>query len=121
MQRIVSKQTDKNRFLNESSILKYISEGKSLFINRYFYNENKPNEILVEFCQQKSINSYIASNRRIISLETKIVLMNRIALGIRFLRDYGVFHNDIKPENVLLKLVGRAHNNVILTRLIDYG
>ena len=47
--------------------------------------------------------------------------MNRIALGIRFLRDFGVFHNDIKPENVLLKLVGRAHNNVILTRLIDYG
>lgn len=50
------------------------------------------------------------------------MLLNRIALGVRFLRDYGVHHNDLKPENVLLKIVGnRANNNFLLTRLIDFG
>jgi hypothetical protein len=63
LQRIVSKQTDPHRFINENEILKFIGQGKSYFITRYFFSENKPNQILLEYCQQKSINSYIAANR----------------------------------------------------------
>lgn len=76
---------------------------------------------MLEYCPQKTINSYIAVNRQIISLETKLVLLSRIALGVRFLRDYGVYHNDLKPDNVLLKIIGSINKSHLLTKLIDFG
>lgn len=44
-------------------------------------------------------------------------------MGLRFLRDYGITHNDLKPQNVLLKIMtDRAKiNSTFMLRLIDFG
>lgn len=103
--------------------MQFIGKGKSLFITRYFFNEHEPKKILLEYCSLKSIDSYISSHKQILSLETKILFIHRIAFGIRFLRDYGIVHNDLKPQNVLLRIVGdkAKKTGTFLTRLIDFG
>lgn len=62
-------------------------------------------KILLEYCHLKSIDSYLNSHKRFIALETKLFFLYEIAVGIRFLRDYGISHNDLKPQNVLLKIM----------------
>jgi serine/threonine protein kinase len=49
--------------------------------------------------------------------------MYEISIGLRFLRDFTVVHNDIKPQNVLLKIVSdrNRNNGTFLLRLIDFG
>lgn len=51
------------------------------------------------------------------------MFIHRIAMGIKFLKDYGIVHNDLKPQNVLLKMVGDKTKNkgTFLPRLIDFG
>ncbi len=45
-----------------------IGDGKSLFITRYFFNDQQqPNKILLEYCPQKSIDAYISLHKKIIS------------------------------------------------------
>lgn len=63
------------------------------------------------------------THKKFVTLETKIFFLYEIALGLRFLRDYGVIHNDLKPQNVLLKIVSdkNKNNGTFLIRLIDFG
>jgi serine/threonine protein kinase len=44
-------------------------------------------------------------------------------VGLRFLRDYGIIHNDLKPQNVLLKIMSDRSkaNSTFMLRLIDFG
>ena len=42
-------------------------------------------------------------------------------MGIRFLRDYAIYHNDLKPQNVLLRIMGNKVQATFFLRLIDFG
>ena len=138
---IVSKTTQPARFNNQTEILKIIGAGTTLFITRFFYSKieipnpeqpqqpsqepllNFDNKILLEYCPYKSVDSYLNINKKIITFQTKLFFLFQIAIGIKFLRDFGVIHNDIKPQNVLLKIVGDINktNGTFLLRLIDFG
>jgi serine/threonine protein kinase len=102
-------------------VLKIIAPGRCLFVARFFYNEREPIKIYSELCQMKSLDNYISCYRNILSLETKMSLIYRTALGIRFLRDYGIIHNDLKPQNVLLKYMATKKQGYFFPRLIDFG
>ncbi len=43
--------------------------------------------------------------------------MEHITRGTRFLHKNGLVHNDIKPENILVKKLGRKY----IFKLSDYG
>jgi serine/threonine protein kinase len=49
--------------------------------------------------------------------------MYEIAVGLRFLRDYGIIHNDLKPQNVLMKIMSDRLkiSSTFMLRLIDFG
>ncbi len=49
--------------------------------------------------------------------------MYEIAVGLRFLRDYGIIHNDLKPQNVLMKIMSDKLkiSSTFMLRLIDFG
>ncbi len=77
----------------------------------------------MEHCSEKSIDSYINNNKRFISIETKIYFLYQISIGIRFLKEFNIVHADLKPQNVLLKIMtdrDRQYSTFLL-RLIDFG
>lgn len=69
------------------------------------------------------MDKYLSQNRKVVSLDTKIFLFYQLANGLRFLRDQGIVHNDVKPQNVLLKvLTDRSKRmSTFIVRLIDFG
>jgi serine/threonine protein kinase len=48
------------------------------------------------------------------SLQTKLHFMFSVAQALRYLRDYGIVHLDLKPENVM------TYCNMLI-KLIDFG
>lgn len=54
--------------------------------------------------------------------ETKLFFLFEIVIALRFLRDNSIVHIDLKPENVLIKIVGDMRQNVhYLVKIIDFG
>ena len=67
------------------------------------------------------MDTYIHSHRKFISLSTKLFFLYEIAIGLRFLRAHGIFHNDMKPQNVLMKIMGNKLQSTFFLRIIDFG
>ena len=47
------------------------------------------------------------------SLETKLNILKYLAQGLKFLKDQGIYHLDIKPSNILF---GSTH-----IKITDFG
>jgi serine/threonine protein kinase len=69
------------------------------------------------------MDSYLHDHKHFITFETKLFFLYEIAVGLRFLRDYGIIHNDLKPQNVLLKVMSDKNkvNSTFMLRIIDFG
>lgn len=116
----------------EKQIIFHIGKGSCIFINKYFDPKLDPeavgidksafeDSLFTEFCQEKSLNYYLAKMSSILSIKYKIFLMYQVVVGLRFLRDYGVVHLDIKPENILIKMGSDSSNVFALAKIIDFG
>jgi serine/threonine protein kinase len=57
----------------------------------------------------------------IISTKTKVFLIYQVSVGLRFLRDNGVVHLDVKPENILIKMASTGSSSFALAKIIDFG
>jgi len=56
------------------------------------------------------------------STYSRVFLLFQTSVGLRYLRDFGVVHLDLKPENVLLKTMYMGGSNALmLIKLIDFG
>jgi serine/threonine protein kinase len=76
----------------------------------------------MDYCSEKSLNFYLGRMGPIISINTKVFLLYQVSIGLRFLRDFGVTHLDVKPENLLLKTGMGANNKTIaILKMIDFG
>jgi serine/threonine protein kinase len=54
--------------------------------------------------------------------ETKLFFLFMVIIALRFLRDNSIVHIDLKPENLLMKIVGDGKQSVhYLIKLIDFG
>ncbi len=110
-----------------------MGKGKSMFISRFYFSSpgdlagngsgDLKNKILLEYCPQNSIDNYLISQKNIVSLDTKVYFLYQIAGGIRFLRDYRIIHNDLKPSNLLLKILSdkQKMNSTFVIKIIDFG
>lgn len=75
------------------------------FIQKYYkptYVSENPDykidqNILMDFCPFHSLNQFLASQNSVLSLPIKIYFLYQISVGLRFLRDLGIVHLDIKP------------------------
>lgn len=105
-----------------------------IFVHRYFnckigpdfnasesYNLDK---ILMEYKGDMNLSTYLRNYSSIMSLTTKLNFIFQIVMGLRFLRDRNIYHLDIKPDNVLIRLTYSPNEptkkNMIL-KLIDFG
>jgi serine/threonine protein kinase len=99
-----------------------------MFIHKYYKpvlkeeakNLDLENSILMEFCPQRSLNNYLSACEGIISLPIKLYWLYQVSIALRFLRDLGIVHLDLKPDNILIKIYGKSLPYYLL-RLIDFG
>lgn len=77
--------------------------------------------IFMEYCPERSLNHYLAKMNSILSIRSKLFILYQICIALRFLRDHGVTHLDVKPENVLVKMATSANSSLVIVKIIDYG
>ncbi|KAM3135463.1 hypothetical protein pb186bvf_012482 [Paramecium bursaria] len=68
--------------------------------------------IVMELCNQRSLNEYLKANKDITELEIRYKF-GQILQGFKYLRSKDIIHRDIKPENILIR------NNVL--KIADFG
>ena len=112
-----------NPLNNELLVLKhFMCKGSSSQAIAKFYHaedQNKkllkmnPKAILMEYYPHKSLDHFRSKHSES-SINTKLWFLIQIANGIRFLKNEGVYHLDLKGSNMLLQ------KNYTL-RLIDFG
>lgn len=54
---------------------------------------------------------------------TKTFFLFEIIVALRFLRDHNIVHIDLKPQNILIKIVSDSQNQQqhYIVKLIDFG
>lgn len=58
----------------------------------------------------------------VLSIRSKLFILYQVSIALRFLRDHGITHLDIKPENILIKMATSANNtSLVIVKIIDYG
>lgn len=127
---IIKKTSLNSKLFWESKLVRVMGDYQCLFIQKYFkpivrdeVNINFDDSILMEFCPQKSLNSYLSAFEGMLSLPVKLYFLYQTSIGLRFLRDLGIVHLDVKPENILMKIYENGPNNksCFILRLIDFG
>ena len=112
-----------NRMSNELLVLKHfqIRQSASNYIAKFYSasEESKKkvglsqSSLLMEFYPQKSLDHFRSKNDSL-SLNTKLWFLIQIANGLRYLKEEGVYHLDLKGSNALVQ----KNFNI---RLIDFG
>lgn len=79
----------------------------------YSFEENSPKgaAIVQEYIEGETLDKYLAKS---VSKAQKHSILKDILNGVDYLHHRGVFHNDLKPENIIVTPCGSA-------RIIDFG
>ena len=107
--------------------------GSCVFINKYYESKLDAeavgidktfldSSIFMQYCQEKSLNNYLNKLSSIMSMKIKIFLLSQVTIGLRYLRDFGIVHLDMKPQNLLVKMAATTTTNAFaLIKIIDFG
>ena len=77
----------------------------------------------MEFGSSRDLERYMHEAKDILSLETKLFFLLQVSSALRFLRDSGVVHLDVKPQNILVKVMRTSSCRVgsMILKMIDFG
>lgn len=104
--------SDKTRFEQEIRIQQELRHPR--IVQLYdLYKDALNYYVLMEYCPNGELLSYIVQRRRVPENEAKVFFKN-IMDGLLFIHSLGIAHRDLKPENVLLDLEGHA-------KISDFG
>ncbi|CAL8471108.1 g10650 [Coccomyxa elongata] len=78
--------------------------------------------IIMEYCDLGSLDSAIADGR-FHDLESMLLRLLDVAMGMDYLHNLGILHTDLKPSNVLLKTTAKLQNDSTgcTAKLADFG
>ena len=102
---------------NESNILQYLNNESDYIVNYYgcIIENNKVVSIVTEYFKYDTLDKFLEKNNEInIQWINNIIL--QLCKAINFLHIKGVFHNDIKTDNIIF--VDESYTNI---KLIDFG
>ncbi|MEK6730649.1 MAG: lipopolysaccharide kinase InaA family protein [Pseudomonadota bacterium] len=116
-------QTPLGRFLAKPNpeVIKILARNESPFINTHYAHDVRARQKLVAegkygTLSQKEQN-LIRHGSFLTDKEGKTIIA-QLALAIKYLHDHNIIHGDIKPKNIIIKLI--ADEQVALVQLIDF-
>ena len=77
-----------------------------------FFEDSENVFILLELCQNQTLNELIRRRKRLTEIEAQCFMMQLIK-GLKYLHDHKVIHRDLKPANILI------HDGVF--KIADFG
>lgn len=89
----------------EKEVLKLLKDYSCPHILSFYFtkqDERFRTSIFSEYCQFKSFNYYVYYFSLSISLVSKLRILLEAMMGLLFLKNIGVCHLDIKPDNLLV-------------------
>jgi len=92
------------RNLSHPNIIKVYKMGRK---NGLYY-------IIMEYIDGKSLKNFYEKNSEIFP-QTILYILIKVGEGIKYIHSQRIVHNDIKPENVIVK------NNLKDVKIIDFG
>lgn len=61
-----------------------------------------------------SLDFFKAKQSEVLSLSTRIFIAHSIAMGLRYIHNYGIIHMDIKSANILI-------SKTLMAKITDFG
>jgi serine/threonine protein kinase len=102
------------RAKRESFILSRLNHPNIIKMYDCYYDRKNDNfYMILEYCPKGSIRRFLGKGGYLDEKNTK-KLMKQVVSALKYLISKGIFHRDIKPDNLLL-----SNNNNI--RIIDFG
>ena len=98
-------ESEIDKIKNEINISTLLHHKNIVNTMGYSFNEKKTKIFIIsEYMKNKSLKSFIDSNKGNIPLNQKLLFIYEISLAIEFMhsRNYNILHRDIKSSNVLL-------------------
>ena len=115
-------RTYKSRILHEKNVLTKFKSALAIFIPRYFFIYDPPQENIYDLIQEHiyiqgstlNLEEYIKKFKTSTSQQTIIFFAYMLVQGLRCLKDYKIAHLDLKPSNVM---IGKK----MAVKIIDFG
>jgi serine/threonine protein kinase len=112
---------------NEYNILQYLGEKSPYIIKTYCYEENKDYCILIlEYAKHGDLHTLLS--RKKLSEKNAVKMFRQILKAIAYCHSKGVFHRDLKTENIV---IGEKHSrsasrsssrsSSFVCKIIDFG
>ena len=114
-EQILSDELNKERVLNEISILKIVRHNNIIKLYEVMETPQKI-YLVMEYCDNGEMFDYIVSKQHLTE-EQACVFFQEIIDALTYLHSQKIVHRDVKPENILLQTFG----NTLTTKLIDFG
>jgi serine/threonine protein kinase len=110
---------------NEYKILEYLQDSPSpspYIIKTYCYEENKDYCILIlEYAEKGDLHTIIS--RKKLSEKNALKIFRQIVKGVKYCHSKGVFHRDLKTENIVVgeRLERSTNKPSYICKIIDFG
>ena len=114
-QQILSDELNKERVLNEISILKIVRHNNIIKLYEVMETPQKI-YLVMEYCDGGELFDYIVSKQHL-SEKQACVFFQEIIDALTYLHSQNIVHRDVKPENILLESFGKT----MTCKLIDFG
>lgn len=117
-------KTIKKNILNQSLIQSFCSELMTIeklnhenIMKYHGYSEDTNFiYIFVEYINGRELYYEIKQNK--LSNDDKLFVMKKLLEGLKYLHDNGVYHRDIKTENIMIE---RDDKSILSVKFIDFG
>lgn len=103
----------RDRLINEAKIVAKFQSPGIVRVDDYFL-ENNTSYMVMEYINSQTLEDYLMSKRRLLTIEETVDLGVRIAEALEEIHAAGVVHRDIAPDNLFVDDQGEV-------KIIDFG
>ena len=114
-EQIMSDELNKERVLNEISILKIVRHNNIVKLYEVMETPQKI-YLVMEYCDSGDMFDYIVAKQHL-SERQACVFFQELIDALSYLHSQNIVHRDVKPENILLQTFGKS----LTCKLIDFG
>ncbi|CAK81156.1 unnamed protein product (macronuclear) [Paramecium tetraurelia] len=84
------------------------------YIAQFYSVSDRPDVLLMERYYHSSLDYLKSKKSEVLSLSSRIFISHNVAMGLRYIHNYGIIHMDIKPANILI-------SKTMMAKITDFG